>query len=452
MVERKDVVFLLCIPEIADFIINRLEFSGYEAYLVGGAVRDMLTGSEPGDTDITTNALPEQIKAVFSDLPVIETGIKHGTVTVVKESTPIEITTYRTEEGYSDGRHPDKVSFTGEITKDLSRRDFTVNSIAYNPRSGLVDPFSGEKDIERKIIRCVGNPETRFNEDALRILRALRFSSVLGFEIDRETAKALHKFRHLLSNVSAERIYSELGKILCGKNVKSIITEYADVLSIPIPEIGRMIDFDQKNYHHKFDLLRHTAEVTANIPPVKHLRLAALFHDIAKPICQSFDENSVAHYYKHPSIGAHIADDIMLRLKADNTTREKVVKLIKWHDTPIEESERIIKRKLRSIGEELLFDLYELQRADTLGLADEYHSRLPHFEKLKEMTLKILDQEQCFSLKELKINGNDISALGLKGRQIGNVLNFAVEAVIDGVCENRKEDLIKLIKKNADSF
>lgn len=439
------------LPEVADFIIRKIEDNGYEAYLVGGSVRDMLMGKKPNDIDITTNALPADIKRIFGDCIVIETGIKHGTVTVLKDEIPIEITTYRTEEGYSDGRHPDKVTFTTNITEDLSRRDFTVNSIAYNPKSGYFDPFNGKKDIENKIICCVGDPKVRFEEDALRILRALRFSSVLGFDIENKTSEAIHECRYLLKNVSAERIYSEISKMLCGINIRNILTEYADVISVLIPEIKRMINFDQKNFHHKYDLLNHTAEVIANTPPIKHLRYAALMHDIAKPVCQSFDENAVAHYYKHPSIGANMANEIMLRLKADNLTREKVVKLIKWHDNPIEESEQIIKRKLRSVGKELLFDLYELQRADTLGLADEYHNRLPHFERLKEITTEILLQEQCFSLKDLNINGNDVSKLGFKGKQIGNALDFALESVIDGA-ENNREVLIKLIKENADSF
>ena len=439
------------IPEVADFIIKKIEDNGYEAYLVGGSVRDMLMGKIPHDIDITTNALPDEIKLVFKEFSVIETGIKHGTVTILKDGIPIEITTYRTEEGYSDGRHPDKVIYTTNVTEDLSRRDFTVNSIAYNPKNGYVDPFDGKKAIEDKKICCVGDPKVRFEEDALRILRALRFSSVLGFDIEAATSQAIHECRHLLKNVSAERIYSEISKLLCGINIRNTLTEYADVISVSIPEIERMIDFDQKNFHHKYDLLRHTAEVVANTPPIKHIRYAALLHDIAKPICQSFDENSVAHYYKHPSIGANIANEIMLRLKADNLTREKVVKLIKWHDNPIEESEQIIKRKLRSVGEELLFELYELQRADTLGLADEYHSRLSLFEKLKKITREILQQEQCFSLKDLSINGNDVSELGLKGKQIGNALDFVLESVIDGT-ENEREVLIKLIKENADSF
>ncbi len=436
----------------ADYVINKLYEHGFEAYFVGGCVRDALMNKSSADIDITTNALPSEIKTVFSEHKLIETGIRHGTVTVIVNGEPIEITTYRIDRGYSDGRHPDEVMFTRDIVSDLSRRDFTVNSIAYNSTNGFIDPFCGSADIENRIIRCVGVPKKRFEEDALRILRALRFAGVLGFEIEKETSKAIHECKHLLKNVSAERIYSELSKTLCGKNIRKILIEYADVLAVPIPEMGRMIGFEQKNYHHKFDLLNHTAEVVANVPPEKHLRFAALLHDIAKPICQSFDNENVAHYYKHPSIGADIAEEIMERLKADSSTREKVVKLIKWHDTPIEENDRIIKRKLRSVGENLLFDLYELQRADTLGLADEYHSRLPHFERLKEMTVEILKQEQCISLGNLNVNGNDIASMGLYGRQIGNALNFALESVIDGVAENEKETLIKLITENADSF
>ncbi len=446
------MIFLFSLSGVAESALRILEKSGYEAYLVGGSVRDFLMGKTPDDTDITTNALPIQIKEAFRDYDTIETGIKHGTVTVVIDKTPVEITTYRTEKGYSDGRHPDEVCFTSDIKADLARRDFTINSIAYNPSVGLVDPFEGYKDIMNCVLRCVGNPSVRFNEDALRILRGLRFSSVLGFEIEEETSAAIHECRHLLRNISAERIYAELSKTICGENIRKILTDYADVFAVPIPEIGRMINFDQKNFHHKFNLLEHTAEVVANTPTVKHLRFAALLHDIAKPICQSFDENSVAHYYRHASIGAHIADEIMLRLKADNLTREAVIKLIKQHDTPIEEKEQIIKRRLHSVGEPLLFDLYELQRADTLGLADEYHSRLQHFDVLKEMTAEIVNERACFTLKDLNINGNDISLIGLSGRQIGNALNYALESVIDGLTENSKDELIRLIKDNADSF
>lgn len=431
----------------AAFVIEKLCENGHDAYLVGGAVRDVIMGKEPKDTDITTSALPHETEAVFKDYPIIETGLKHGTVTLLLDRIPIEITTFRIETGYSDGRHPDKVDFTTDITKDLSRRDFTMNSIAFSPKKGFVDPFGGKTDIKKGIIRCVGEPKERFAEDSLRILRALRFSSVLGFKIEEETEKAMFECKKLLSNISVERIFSETTKLLCGKNVREVLLKYSQILAVIIPEIDRMEGFNQHNFHHKYDLLGHTAAVTESIAPVVHLRLAAFLHDVAKPLCMSFDENGVGHFYGHPALGAKIADEILLRLKCDNDTREKVVKLIKLHDNPIEESERIIKRKLRSLGKDLFFDLIALQKADTMGLADEFQSRHEHFRILEEMTERILEEEQCFSLKDLAINGHDLIALGFKGKEIGDRLNLLLEGVIDGKLTNDKVTLIAEIKK-----
>lgn len=429
-------------------IINKLETNGYEAYLVGGAVRDIIMKKTPNDTDITTNATPEEVKKVFCEHSTIDTGLKHGTVTLIIEEIPFEITTYRTESGYSDGRHPDLVLFSKNIRDDLSRRDFTMNSIAFNQNVGFIDPFNGISDIKNKTIRCVGNPTERFTEDSLRILRALRFSSVLGFEIEEETEKALYDCRELLSNISPERVYIELTKLLCGKNVRTVLMKYSDVIAIVVPEIKAMKGFNQHNFHHKYDLLGHTATVTQNISPKVHLRLAAFLHDVAKPLCMSFDKDDVGHFYGHPSLGAKIADEILRRLKSDNRTREAVTTLIKLHDNPIEESERIIKRKLRTIGKDMLFDLIELQRADTSGLADEFHTRFEHFDKLIALTESIVTQEECFSLKNLDINGNDIIALGYQGRKVGDILNILLDEVIDGKTENSKEKLIEYIKRN----
>lgn len=430
----------------AEFVINTLKNAGYKTYLVGGAVRDMLMNKEAKDTDITTSATPDEIKKIFRNYKTVDTGIKHGTVTLIYNSQPIEITTFRTESSYSDNRHPDEVIFTTDIEKDLSRRDFTINSIAYN-NDGFVDLFGGRADIENKIIRCVGVPEKRFSEDALRILRALRFSSVLSFQIEEETEKAMFSCKHLLQNISEERIFEEAVKLLCGKNVKDVLLKYAEIIAVVIPEISRMIGFNQHNFHHKYDLLTHTAVVTESCPAVPHLRLAALFHDIAKPLCLSFDENGVGHFYSHCSIGADITDEILRRLKCDNNTRQTVVKLIRHHDSPIEESEKIIKRRLNSFGKDLFFDLIELKRADTLGLADEYHSRLAHFDILLEMTQNVLKQEQCFCLKNLAINGNDLIALGLEGKKIGIILNDLLDKVIDGKIENEKNILLNEAKK-----
>ncbi|MBQ9913575.1 MAG: CCA tRNA nucleotidyltransferase [Clostridia bacterium] len=432
----------------AESIIGSLYDSGYEAYAVGGCTRDMIMGRESQDTDITTSATPQEIKKVFRSLHTIDTGIRHGTVTVLMDGIPFEITTYRTEKGYSDGRHPDKVTFTRSLTEDLKRRDFTVNSIAYSPRDGFVDPFGGREDIERGLLRCVGNPKERFTEDSLRILRGLRFCSVLGFSIEKNTAEAMRECKELLSIVSKERIFSELTKLICGKNVRDVLVSYSDILEVVLPEIKGMKGFDQHNFHHIYDVLEHTAAVTESIPPVPHLRYAALFHDCGKPDCFSTDENGVGHFYSHPSVSAKKAEEALLRLKSDTKTREAVIKLVKTHDTPIEESERIIKKRLRSMGEELFFDLIRLKRADTKGLAPEFHDREIHFDKLEKMAKEIIKNEECFSLRDLKINGNDLIREGFIGKEIGSALSAALEAVIDGRVKNEKEALLSFCSGN----
>ncbi len=432
----------------AEKAINLLHKGGYEAYAVGGCVRDMIMGRECQDTDITTSALPEEIKEVFSSFRTVDTGIKHGTVTVIIDGVPLEITTYRIEKGYSDGRHPDKVIFTSNLEEDLKRRDFTVNSIAYSPANGFIDPFGGKKDIERKILRCVGNPTERFTEDSLRILRGLRFSSVLGFEIEKNTAEAMRYCKELLKTVSNERIFSELTKLLCGKNVREIIENYSDILEIILPEIKGMKGFDQHNFHHIYDILTHTAVVTESIPAISHLRFAALFHDCGKADCFSLDEKGIGHFYSHPSISARKANEALLRLKSDTKTREKVVKLVKVHDTPIEESERIIKKRLRSMGNELFFDLIKLQRADTKGLSPDFHNRERHFDTLEKMARQIIESDECFSLKDLNINGNDLIKEGFSGKKIGAALSCALEAVIDGKVKNEKGELIRFCLAN----
>ncbi len=427
-------------------ILDILHRNNFEAYVVGGYVRDMIMGKTPFDTDIATSALPEEIKKVFSGYKTVDTGIKHGTVTVIINGIPIEITTYRIDKGYSDGRHPDSVIFTDSLKEDLSRRDFTVNSIAYCDEEGYFDPFNGIKDIHDKTIRCVGNPETRFEEDALRILRALRFASVLSFDLEEDTEKAAFSCKSLLTRVSQERIYQEITKMLCGKNIRNVLCRYSEILEVILPEIRNMKGFDQKNFHHIFDILTHTATVTEAISPIPHLRLAALFHDCGKCDCFSVDENGTGHFYSHPSISARKAEEALTRLHCDNKTKEKVVKLVKIHDSPIEESERIIKKKLRSLGEALFFDLIELQRADTKGLAPEFHSRDAHFDTLEAIAKEIIRSEQCFSLKDLKIKGNDLIQLGFKGKEIGSALNLALESVIDGKTENTTEALISFCK------
>lgn len=420
--------------------------SGYEIYLVGGFVRDSIMDKKADDADLATNASPEETLQIFKDFRTLTTGIKHGTVTVIINHKPFEITTYRTEKGYSDCRHPDEVAFAKKIEYDLSRRDFTVNSIAFSPEKGFVDPFSGRDDIERRVIRCVGEPEKRFSEDSLRILRALRFSSVLAFSIEEETEKAMFTCKELLRHISHERVFTELSKMLCGDNIREVLSKYSDILAVVLPEIKDMKGFEQHNFHHIYDVMNHTAVVVESAPPIIHLRLAALFHDCGKPDCFSVDENGVGHFYSHASISAKKADEALLRLRCDNRTREKVVKLIKLHDAPIEENEVVIRKKLSKYGEDLLFDLIELKRADTKGLAPEFHNRSEHFDMLQTIAEKVLHEKPCFSLKDLAVKGNDLAELGLEGREIGFSLNLLLDAVIENKVQNKKEELIQFIK------
>lgn len=426
-------------------VLNKLKEKGYEAYLVGGYVRNAVMNRDLSDIDITTNAFPEEVKAVFCDFNVIETGIKHGTVTVMVECVPVEITTYRAESTYSDNRHPDSVSFTRNLKDDLSRRDFTMNALCFDGEE-IIDIFGGLEDINNKIIRTIGDAEHRFSEDALRILRALRFSSVLGFEIEENTAKAIHKLKYLLSALSVERVFSELKKLLCGKNVRKILVEYIDIFEYILPELKGMNGFNQHNFHHKYDILNHTAVVVENAPAEPVLRLAALFHDCGKVDTFSLDEYGVGHFYSHATVSAQKADSALKRLKSDNACREMVVKLVKIHDTPIEESDKVILRKLNRYGEDILRKLIKLQIADTMGLADEYKNRLDHFSNLEKILDDVLNAKSPFGLKDLEISGFDMMELGLSGKDIGCALNLALDSVIDGKVANVKNDLIEYIK------
>lgn len=428
------------------YIIDKLTKNGFEAFVVGGCVRDMLMKVTANDCDITTNAKTEDILRVFSKHKTLTVGIKHGTVSVILDGECFEVTTYRLETTYSDNRHPDNVIFTKSLRDDLARRDFTVNSIAYNPEEGFVDPFNGKEDIERGIIRCVGNAKERFGEDSLRILRALRFASVLGFRIEDETKKAMHECRHLIRGLSKERIFAELSKLLSGKSVKAVLLDFPDIFAEIIPEIAAMNGFVQHNFHHIYDVLTHTAVVIQNTPDKLHLRLAALFHDIAKPLCFSLDEKGVGHFYGHAGKSAEIAQKRLTELRCDNKTKDAVIRLIKAHDTPIEENEKIVKRRLASMGEELFFDLISLKRADTAGLAPEFATRYDHFDRLEQTARKILRDNDCFSLKKLAVNGDDLIALGYEGKEIGRALSFLLDAVIDGKCQNGKKELVEKLK------
>ncbi|MBR3354343.1 MAG: HD domain-containing protein [Oscillospiraceae bacterium] len=437
------------IPEYISKAIALLNKAGYEAYLVGGCVRDAILGAEPKDYDITTSALPNQTKDVFKDYHVIETGIKHGTVTVVIDRFPIEITTYRIDQKYLDHRHPESVVFTSSLKEDLARRDFTINAMAYHPQQGLVDLFGGKEDLKTCTIRCVGDPEARFNEDALRILRALRFSSRYDSPIERSTEMAMRACARLLREISAERIASELNEILCGKGIRRILTEETDILGVPIPELLPMRGFNQNNPHHIYDVLTHTAVAVESIPPEKDLRLAALFHDIGKPLCYSVGEDGVGHFYGHAKKSELIAAKVMKRLKYDNETLNNVLTLVKYHDLHLEENEKSIKRLLRKIGPEMFDKLILLYRADNLAQSPDYRDRQDGFDRLNALAAIILSEEQCFSLKDLAVNGSDLIRLGYKpGPKLGAMLDKLLTKVIDGKLKNEKDDLVEFVKKH----
>ena len=436
------------VPKSVEWIINRLEENGYEAYAVGGCVRDSVMGKEPHDWDICTSALPDETLSCLGMENIIENGIKHGTVTVRVDGENYEITTFRTDGEYTDNRHPESVTFVRDLREDLSRRDFTVNALAYNKQRGLQDYFEGVGDIENKVIRCVGSPDRRFGEDALRILRALRFSSVLGFDIEKRTSKSIHKNAYLLKNISKERIMSELIKILEGENVEAVLLGYSDVIAEIVPEMKPMISFEQHNPHHVYDVWTHTVKVVSGIRAEKKLRLAALFHDIGKPAKFTMDEKGTGHFHGHPELSADIAERVLKRLKSDNKTITDVCKLIRLHDIrPF--VRKSIRRLMAKSGMELFPELLELKRADAKAQSESYlKETLEYIDFLETMYYKEREENNDFTLKMLKINGQDLKNIGIKdGREIGYCLNQLLIKVIDEEIENKKEILLEYAEK-----
>lgn len=429
-------------------VLDRLTADGHEAYLVGGCVRDSLRNVSPHDYDATTSALPEEIRNTFADRPVITTGIRHGTVTVLWDGLPVEVTTYRVDGDYSDGRHPTQVTFTRSLIEDLARRDFTVNAMAWSEDSGVVDPFGGREDLREGILRCVGDPTLRFKEDSLRILRGLRFAATLGFSLESTTESALRQGKDGLLRVSPERIREETEKLLCGDYVFPILTQYPQIFGGFLPELLLQVGLDQKNPHHVHDLYTHTAHVVSAVPPKPHLRWAALLHDVAKPEAFSVDEQGIGHFYGHASLGTQRADEILRRLKVDGETRKKATALIRYHDAPVDPSERAVRRRLNQLGPDLFFDLIALARADNLAQAPHLRHRQELCDQSIETARRILAEAQCFSRKDLAVKGDDLLGLGYRGAEIGTRLAFLLDAVLDGICENRREDLLEYLKEN----
>jgi tRNA nucleotidyltransferase (CCA-adding enzyme) len=404
-------------------------------------------GEEPKDFDICTSALPGDIKAVFSEFRTIDTGIKHGTVTVLIDKIPFEITTYRVDGKYSDGRRPDSVEFTTDLISDLSRRDFTVNAIAYNDKDGLIDPFGGQKDLFSRVLRCVGDPEDRFTEDGLRVMRALRFMSVLSFDPDPNTAASIYRCMDLLKNVSAERISSELSKLLCGRNVAKVLELYAEVFSVLIPEITPTIGFDQHSRYHVYDVWKHTAVAVNASKPDKLVRLALLFHDIGKPVCFKTDAAGAGHFSGHEEIGAEMTDEILHKLKYDNHTIQTVKTLVRNHYiTPVAERTSV-KRLLGEVGYDNWKLLAEVLRGDNIAKNSICFERLQTIEKMKAIADEIIENNECYTIGMLDIDGNKITDIGASGRDIRRILNTLLSEVINDLLPNSSSALLKRAKE-----
>lgn len=438
----------LNIPEPVEIILRTIESHGYEAYAVGGCVRDAILGRIPHDWDITTSAKPEQVKAMFRR--TIDTGLQHGTVTVMIDKEGFEVTTYRVDGEYEDGRHPKEVTFTASLEEDLQRRDFTINAMAYHPVRGIMDPFAGQQDLEKKMIRCVGNPIERFTEDALRILRAIRFSAQLGFTIEDKTREALKVLAPNLKHVSAERIQAELVKLLVSPHPDYIRIAYeAQITPQFLPELDAMMHTPQNNPHHWGSVGEHTLESLGKVPPDKVLRLTMLLHDCGKPLTRTTDEKGCDHFIGHPDAGEALAGTILRRLKFDNDTISKVKSLVRWHDYRPLPTQRAVRKAMNRIGRDMFPLCLKVQRADILSQSSyEREEKLESLRKVEALYKQIEEQNQCVSIRELAITGRDLIAMGIApGPRIGMILETLLEMVLETPELNQKEVLMKMVEE-----
>ena len=439
------------LPEKVKVVIQTLEAAGYEAYAVGGCVRDSVLGRIPADWDITTSALPEQVKELFHR--TIDTGIEHGTVTVMMDKEGFEVTTYRIDGEYRDHRHPEQVNFTGELKEDLRRRDFTINAMAYNDRCGMVDAFGGIEDLKHGVIRCVGVARERFEEDALRILRAVRFAAQLGFEIEKETADAARALAGNLKNISAERIQTELVKLLVSPHPEMLRTAYElGITRVVLPEFDVMMETPQHHPHHMYSVGEHTLKALEFTDPEKVLRLSVLFHDFGKPQTRT-TVDGVDHFHGHANVSAQETVRIMRRLKFDNATMDQVKRIVLYHDARPQPDERQIRRLLHRAGEDIFPGLFQVMGADILAQS-EYRKieKLVNLERVHQVYDEILKRKDCISLKNLQVTGKDLIAAGMKpGKKIGEILNQMLEDVLETPEHNEREYLLKTYGNSAEN-
>lgn len=443
----------MILPENISCALDMLESAGHEAWVVGGCVRDSLMGIIPHDYDITTSALPAETEQVFAGYRLIETGLKHGTVTVLADGSPIEITTYRVDGEYRDSRRPERVTFTRNIRDDVSRRDFTMNGIAYNPRQGYFDEFGGAEDIKAGVIRCIGKPEKRFREDALRILRGLRFSASLGFEIEENTARAMHDTRELLNKISAERVFSELCGLLTGRNshrnIFRVLTEFRDIAEVIIPEFRECSGFVQHSRFHCFDVYEHcvmsaqkAAEISAGSECRLPLTLAMLLHDIGKPQRFTLGEDGEGHFYGHAAVSADIAEDILRRLKCSNALRERVCTIVRYHDVHLSDTDKSVRRLLRKYGLETVRDICLAHICDDSAKTPECAGRCGEWCAVLSRA-EALAPSCCLTLKDLAVDGKALSGLMEPSPEMGKALKFLLDEVINGNFPNEREFLLK---------
>lgn len=434
------------LPEKVKRIITEIEKAGFEAFAVGGCVRDTLLQRIPDDFDITTSAKPEEIKKIF--LHTIDTGIQHGTITVMIGKEGFEVTTYRIDGEYKDHRHPQNVIFTANLVEDLKRRDFTINAMAYNDRSGLVDEFGGEEDLQNGIIRCVGNPRERFTEDALRIMRAVRFAAQLGYSIEEETQKAMGALSYSLKDISAERICVELTKLITSPHPDYIRDAYLlGITKVILPELDIAMDTEQRHPYHCYTVGEHIIQGLKCVENDKVLRFAVLFHDLGKPATKTTDEKGLDHFYGHAELSAEIANQICRRLRFDNDSRTRVVRLVKYHNIKIEQTEKAVRKAISKVGEDLFLSLLAVKKADMMSKSsfnrEENLRAIANIEKIYE---GILEKQQCLSLKTLAVSGKDLIADGMKpGKEIGETLERLLQIVLEDPEKNTKEYLIRQI-------
>ena len=435
------------LPQAVQYCISSLEAAGFRAFAVGGCVRDSLLGLTPADFDLCTSAKPDQIAQVFARHQLLHHGEKHGTVGVVLDGEVFEITTFRMEGGYEDARHPNWVDFVENVEEDLARRDFTINAMAYNPSTGYVDPFGGREDLKNKILRTVGDPDARFREDALRILRGARFSARFRLAPDPATLSAMDRLAPLLDKIARERVFEELCKLLVSATAADL-QQFIPLLTQVIPELSPSVGFQQHSPHHRYDVFTHTAHVVEAVPKEPSLRWAALLHDVGKPACFTQDENGRGHFKGHAKISQEMADAILLRLKAPSALRQQVTELIGLHMTKLEPDKKLLRRRLGKLGQDRLEQLLELQEADMGSKGTGISEGMEQFQILRAMISEILSEDACLSIKDLAITGWDLQQIGLApGPEMGRCLNWLLGQVQDEVLSNEKALLLETVKK-----